>query len=137
MPLFGAPALNMPYHYLAGNAGALPGAIAMVLISAAIGEEIFFRGYLFERLGALFGTGKTALSATILLTSALFAAGHYQNMGLPGVEQAAITGMVFGGIFAWRKQIVVVMVAHAAFDVAAIALIYANWEEPVAHLFFR
>src|SRR5262245_66574797 len=29
MPLLGAPAVNAPYHYLAGNAGAIPGMIAL------------------------------------------------------------------------------------------------------------
>ena len=44
---------------------------------------------------------------------------------------------MFGGLFAWRKQIWIVMAAHVAYDLAAIALIYANWEEMVAHMVFR
>ncbi|TMA33009.1 MAG: CPBP family intramembrane metalloprotease, partial [Deltaproteobacteria bacterium] len=51
MPLFGAPAINPAYHYLAGNTAALPGMILAVIFGAGFGEEIFFRGYLFERLG--------------------------------------------------------------------------------------
>lgn len=137
MPLLGAPAVNAPYHYLAGNAAALPGIIALVLVSGGFGEEVFFRGYLFERLGVLFGTGKAALAGTVLLSTALFAAAHYREQGLPGVEQAVMTGLAFGGIYAWRKQLVFAMVAHAVFDLAAIAIIYWNWEETLAHLIFR
>src|SRR5207237_7876800 len=41
MPLLGAPAMNQTYHYLVGNAAALPWLIATMLISAAFGEEVF------------------------------------------------------------------------------------------------
>lgn len=137
MPLLGAPAINASYHYLAGNANALPWIVATVLVSAGLGEELFFRGYLFERLGTLFGPGKAALIGTVLLSTALFALAHYQGQGLPGVQQATMTGLVFGGIYAWRKQIWFLIAAHAAFDLTAIAIIYENWEEAVARLVFR
>ncbi len=137
MPLLGAPASNMQYRWLVGNAGALPGMIAVVLVSAGFGEEVFFRGYLFERLGKLLGPSKVAVASTVLLSATLFALAHYRDQGLPGVEQAAVTGLVFGGIFAWRKQIWAVMVLHVAFDLTAVTLIYNNWEVTVAHLLFR
>ena len=136
MPLLGAPAINQTYHYVAGNAAALPLLIGTVLISAAFGEEVFFRGYLFERLGALLGASRAALFATVLVTSGLFALAHYQDQGLPGVEQASMTGLVLGGIYAWRKEIWLPMIVHAAYDLAAILLIYMGWEEAVARLIF-
>jgi membrane protease YdiL (CAAX protease family) len=67
----------------------------------------------------------------------LFALGHYFNLGLTGVEQAIITGLVFGTIFAATGQVFIVMVAHAAFDLTAIAIIYCNLESYVAHLIFK
>jgi membrane protease YdiL (CAAX protease family) len=137
MPLLGAPPMNMPYHYVAGNPAVLPGMLAAVLVSAGFGEEVVFRGYFFERLGKLLGRGKLALTATILLSSTLFALAHYPDQRLPGVEQAAVTGLVFGGIYARRQQLWVVIIAHAAFDLTAVALIYWGWEGPVAHLLFR
>ena len=137
MPLLGAPAMNQTYDYLVGNAAALPWLIATILISATFGEEVFFRGYLFERLGALLGTSRAALFATVLLTTALFAFGHYHDQGLPGVEQATMTGLVLGGIYAWRKEIWLPMIVHAAYDLTAILLIYMDWEEAVARLIFQ
>jgi membrane protease YdiL (CAAX protease family) len=136
MPLLGAPAINQTYHYVTGNAAALPLLIGTVLINAAFGEEVFFRGYLFERLGALLGASRTALFATVLVTSGLFALAHYQDQGLPGVEQASMTGLVLGGIYAWRKEIWLPMIVHAAYDLAAVLLIYMGWEEAVARLIF-
>ena len=137
MPLLGAPAMNEAYHYLAGNTAALPGMIATVLVSAAFAEEVFFRGYLFERLRALLGASRSALVATLLISSALFAAAHYGGQGFPGVEQAAVTGLVVGAVYAWRKELWTPMVVHAAFDLTALVLIYYDLEERVAHWIFH
>ena len=137
MPLLGAPAMNPTYHYLVGNPAAMPWLIATVLINATFGEEVFFRGYLFERLGALLGTRRAALFATVLLTTALFALAHYPDQGLPGAEQASMTGLVLGGIYAWRKEIWLPMIVHGAYDLTAILLIYMDWEEAVARLIFQ
>ena len=137
MPLLGAPAINPAYHYLVGNRAALPGIVFTMIVGAGFAEETLFRGYLFERLGKLFGTGPGAKVSIVLLTSALFALSHYSNQGIPGVEQAMITGLVFGTIFAITGRIWMVMCAHAAFDLAAVAIIYWNLEAAVAHLVFK
>ena len=137
MPLLGAPDINTAYHFLVGNPAALPGVVFTMIVGAGFAEETVFRGFLFERLGKLFGTGAGAKVSIVLLTSALFALGHYSNLGLPGVEQAMITGLVFGTIFAITGRIWMVMCAHAAFDLAAVAIIYWNFEAAVAHLVFK
>ena len=137
MPLFGAPAVNPWYHYLVGNTGALPGMLYAVIVGAGFGEETVFRGFFFERLGKLLGAGRAALAVTVLLTSGLFALAHYHDQGLWGVEQAAVTGLVFGMIYAVTGRLWLPIVAHAAFDVTAVVLIYWNWESAVAHLLFQ
>jgi membrane protease YdiL (CAAX protease family) len=137
MPLLGAPPINPAYQYLVGNTSALPGMIAMILVSAGVGEEIFYRGYVFERLGTLIGRSRAALAVTVLFSATVFAAAHYGGQGVPGVQQAAIAGLVMGGIFAWSRQIWFLMVAHAAFDLTAVAIIYWNWERTLASLLFR
>ena len=137
MPLLVDDPINHAYHYLVGNRAALPGMLFTLIIGAGFGEETVFRGYLFERFAKLFGTGTGAKVAIVLLTSALFALGHYSNEGLAGVEQAAITGLVFGTIFAVTGRIWMPMCMHAAFDVAALAIIYWDLETDVAHLVFK
>jgi len=134
LPLLGAPAVNAPYHYLVGNAAALPWIVTTVLVSASFGEEVFFRGYLFERLGKLIGSGPIATSETIVLSAALFALGHYHDQGIPGVEQALMTGLVLGGLYAWRRQIWLPIMVHAGYDLASIAIIYFNLEEVIARM---
>jgi membrane protease YdiL (CAAX protease family) len=137
MPLLGAPPINQAYHYLAGNRAAIPGFLYVVIVGAGFGEETIFRGYLFERFGKLFGHSAAAKTAIVLLTSIWFGLAHYSTQGLPGAEQATITGLVFGTIFALTGSLWMLMVAHAAFDLTAYALIYWNLETTVAHLVFK
>lgn len=137
MPLLGAPPINPAYHYLAGNRAALPGVVLAMIFVAGFGEETVFRGYMFERLGKLFGSGPGARALIVMLTSGLFAAAHYSVQGLAGSEQAAITGIVFGTIFALTGRIWMIMFAHAAYDLAAVAMIYWSLESTVAHLIFK
>lgn len=136
MPLLGAEPVNHPYHFLAGNTAMLPAATWAMLV-AGFGEETVFRGYFFERGAKLFGCSAAARAGVVLLTSGLFGAAHYADQGLTGAEQAAITGLVFGTIFSNTGRIFFVMFAHAAFDLAALAIIYWDLEYKVAHVVFR
>ena len=137
MPLLGGPPINLAYHYLAGNQAALPGMMFDVIVGAGFGEETVFRGFLFERLGKLFGRDAGARTAVVLLTSAWFGLIHYPGQGLPGAEQAAIVGLVYGTIFAMKSRIWLLVFAHAAFDVTAVLMVYWNLESYVAHLVFK
>lgn len=137
MPLLGANPMNQAYHYLAGNRAALPTAVFTMIVVAGFGEETVFRGYMFERLGKLLGRSPAARIVTVLVTAAVFASLHYFSQGLAGVQQAAITGLVFGTVFAVTGRIWMLMCAHAAFDLTAVAIIYWNLESAVAHLIFK
>jgi membrane protease YdiL (CAAX protease family) len=136
MPLLGADPINRAYHYWAGNTAAMPAAVWAMLV-AGFGEETVFRGFMFERFGKLFGSGAGAKTAIVLLTSVWFGLGHYAVQGLSGAENAAIVGLVLGTIFVLTGRVFMLMVAHAAFDLTALAIIYWNLEARVAHLVFR
>jgi hypothetical protein len=136
MPLLGAPPVNDAYHYLVGNRAALPGAIYLMIVGGGFGEETVFRGFLFERLGKLFGSGAGARVATVLLSSAVFALEHYSVQGLAGSEQAMLTGLAFGAAVATTGRIWMAMFAHAAYDLTALAIIYCDLESQLAHSLF-
>ncbi len=136
MPLLGAPVTNQAFHYLVGNTSALPEILYVVLIGAAFGEETLFRGYAFERLGALLGRRFWAEVLIVLITSAWFGWEHYALQGVAGVQQATLVGIVFGAIFAITERLWIPMIAHAAFDLTAVAIIYWNLESAVAHIIF-
>ena len=137
MPLLGADPINHAYHYLARNLAALPAMLFAVTVGAGFGEETIFRGYMFERFGKLFGSGVGARTSIVLLTAAWFGLVHYPVQGLAGAEQATVVGLVFGTIFAVTGRIFILMCAHAAFDLTALAMIYWNLESRVAHLVFK
>ncbi|MGI8783495.1 MAG: CPBP family intramembrane glutamic endopeptidase [Acidobacteriota bacterium] len=136
MPLLGADPINPAYHYLAGNRAMLPAAVWAMLV-AGFAEETVFRGYMFERFGKLFGPGVWPKTFIVLLTAGWFGLAHYSDQGLAGAQQATIFGLVFGTIFAVTGRIWMLMFAHAAFDLTALAIIYWNLESKVAHLVFR
>jgi membrane protease YdiL (CAAX protease family) len=137
MPLLGADPVNHAFHYLVRNQAALPAAIYAMIIGAGFGEETVFRGFLFERFGKLLGSSAWAKALTVLITASWFGAAHYSLHGLAGVEQAAIAGLVYGTIFAVTGRIWMLMIAHAAFDLTALAIIYWDLESTVAHLVFK
>jgi len=137
MPLLGADPMNRAYHFLAHNSAALPGFVLLVVVSAGWGEETFWRGYLFERLGRMFGSSAATKTTVVLLTAGLFGMAHYTGQGRDGTVQAIITGLTFGSIFAYTGRLWFVMIAHAAFDAAAVLIIYFDVETRIAHLVFR
>ena len=137
MPLLGHHSINQQFHFLAGNAAALPGVALLLLINSGFGEETLFRGYLFERLRKLFGNTRIATIAIVLLTSAFFGLAHYPEQGWMGVKQSTMVGLVFGTTFAVTGRIWPVMWAHAAFNLLAVAVIYLDLELKIGHLVFR
>jgi uncharacterized protein len=137
MPLLSAPPVNWAYHFVTGNSAVIPMMLFTMIVTAGFGEETLYRGWMFERLGKLFGQSPVAKIAIVLITSILFASVHYPEQGLPGAEQAFVTGMIFGSIFAVTGQIFLLMIAHAAFDLTALWMIYYGLETQIAHLIFK
>jgi uncharacterized protein len=137
MPLLGFGTANPTYHYLAGNSAVLLVTLLWVIVGGGFGEELIWRGFLFERLGAVLGPGSRAKITIVVVTSIVFSLAHYPDQRLPGAIQAMFTGLVFGATYARIRSIWPVMVAHAAFDVAAVLMIYWNLEEPIGRFFFR
>jgi len=137
MPLLGADPVNQAYHYLTGNPAAIPAMLFAIFVGAGFGEETVFRGFLFERGRKLLGWGAAEKIAIVVLVSLLFGLGHYRGQGLAGAQQASIVGLVLGGIYAVTGELWMLMCAHVAFDLTAVALIYWNLETAVAHSLFR
>lgn len=134
LPALGAPPVNAAYHYLVGNDAALPGAIFLMAVSAGFGEEVLFRGFAFERLGKLLGESASAKAAIVLGTALWFGLEHIANQGYWGFLQGTIIGLVFGALYARWRNLWPLIAAHAAFDLAALAIIYLDLEREVAGL---
>lgn len=137
MPAFGAPATNTLYHYLVGNTAEIWKYAIYVIFGAGFAEELFFRGYLFERSARLFGKGAIATAVTFAIITLLFGVAHWQ-MGWSGIVNAGITGGIAGLIFLGTgRNLWIPVVMHAAFDLTAGTIIYLNLETTIAHLVFK
>jgi len=136
MPLLGADPVNHAFHFLTGNRALLPAAI-YAMLNAGFSEETIFRGFFFERLRTLLGSGPAARIATLAVTSVGFGLAHYSGQGLAGAEQATVTGLVFGIVVMATGRIWTAMIAHSAFDLTALAMIYWDVEAKIAHLIFK
>lgn len=137
LPPLGVPPLNRTYSFLVGNAAVLPRVLFVMIVGGGFGEETVWRGFLFERLRALLGASRLAATAIVVSTALVFASAHLLDQGWPGAMQALFTGLAFG-IAYWRlDRLWPLMVAHAAFDVSAVLMIYWNLESSVAHAVFK
>jgi uncharacterized protein len=112
------------YGALAGNAKAALQLIAFALTSAAIGEEILFRGFLLHQLNAILGSGNGARWASIVAGGAIFGVAHLIQ-GPLGVINTGIVGVIFG--WAWfrsGRNLWALILAHALVDSYGIAMLY-------------
>jgi membrane protease YdiL (CAAX protease family) len=132
IPLLGGPAVNAHFHFISGNTGQLISMIGASIIVAGFGEEIVYRGFLFNRLWRAFGESKAATMAIVVLTTVLFASIHIPEQGIYGGVQAAFTGLTFATIYALTRSLWLPIVMHAAFDVTAVLIIYFDVEQQVA-----
>lgn len=136
MPLIGAPAINSAYHYVSGNPAALTRMIITVIVAGGIGEEIVYRGFLFERLRGVLGRNTAATAAIVAVTTALFALAHFAEQGIAGSEQAVFTGLTFATMYILTGSLWLSMITHASYDVVALLMIYFNIEGAVARSVF-
>jgi membrane protease YdiL (CAAX protease family) len=135
MPLLGADPHNAAYQHLVGNPTALPGILFTVVLIAGVGEEIFWRGFLFDRFVAMFGARRAGASA-VLLSSILFALAHLADQGRYGAAQAIFTGIVFGTAYRIAGNLWLPIAMHIAFDITAVLIIYVDLEMAIATLVF-
>ncbi len=86
----------------------------VVVTSIAVGyrEEIFYRAYLFAR-----GEEVNLHPATVVGgSSVLFAAGHLYQ-GWAGFIIALVIGATFGAVFAWRRSLHAIAMAHGLYNI--------------------
>lgn len=99
-------------HY--GEGAAISRSLAVTLLAlvrAGISEEVFYRGYVIERLQSL--TGSKWIAAAISL--AAFAGFHFRQ-GPAGVVLALVLGSIITGYYLWKRDLLAAMFAHFLVD---------------------
>lgn len=91
--------------------------LLVIAIIPAVGEELFFRGYVQQILKNKFGS----IHITILITAIIFSVFHLDFQGLiPRV----FLGILLGYFFFWTKSLWVPIVAHFINNALAVFLTY-------------
>ena len=94
MPAIGFDPVNHAYQYLVGSRRALLTTLIAVVLNAGVGEELIWRGFLFEMLGRFIPPMRLKQHAILGTSALLFGLGHYVDQGAAGVVQATLTGFV-------------------------------------------
>ncbi len=87
----------------------------LIVVRAAVSEEILFRGYPMERLEEL--TGSRAIAGVV--TCAVFTLDHISFWGWHHIFIAGSAGAALTVLYLWRRNIWVNMIAHFMVDAAA------------------
>lgn len=112
------------YDSIAGNLTAAIGMALVLPLTASIPEEIIYRGFLVERLSAIFGRDFKGATIAIFLQSLLFGAIHYQ-WGIGGMLMTVIMGIVWGCAYLLcGRNLWVVIIAHSAGHILLVVQLY-------------
>ena len=120
----GAPPDLHPFASLAGD---LPRAALLMLFVwtlAAFGEELVWRGYLFNRLVGLLRHSPAPYSIALVLGSALFGIAHF-HQGLPGVVVESVGGLILGAAYlGCDRNLAIPIAVHGVVDTIDVVLGY-------------
>ena len=125
-PYFELPPPDMSrYDFLRGNVVAAVGFALLLPLTAAIPEEIVYRGFLFRQFERLYGNGPASAALAVLSQALIFSSVHFQ-WGLGGIVMTAIMGLVWGIAFLLcGRNLWVVIMAHSAAHVVLVLQLYS------------
>lgn len=116
---FGAVADGSLPHYLLW--------IALSIFAAGLGEELFFRGYMINRLRDALGSGVVMTAVTVLLPALYFGYGHVYYQGMRGLITTGLIGLSLGLLFlVYKRNLWPLIIAHAAVDCLVFTALYFN-----------
>ncbi len=98
--------------------------VLYVLISAAIGEEILFRGFLFRQLNIILPEFKLKTQTMILISAILFSIPHWYQ-GLSGIIMTFIFGVLFATVYVkFNYNLWINIILHGLIDTLFLTLAY-------------
>jgi len=136
--LTGIPRDLSAFDFLRGDPAAFVKLLPLIWLSAALGEEIVFRGFLIGRLETAFGgASRLATGTAVVLATALFAFAHaYQ--GPTGILITGILGLVFAVLFvATGRNLWINVVAHGVYDTGSFLLVLTSYDRVLSAIGHR
>ena len=82
----------------------------LLIFVIAVGEEIFWRGYVQQQL-----KNYTSPSWAVVITSLLFSLSLAISGFIPGALAAIVAGLLWGALYEWKKSLPLIIVAHIVF----------------------
>jgi len=129
-PLLVASFVDLPqpdmsrYDYVRGNLGAAISLALVLPMTAAIPEEILYRGFLIERLMHVLAGTRGAPVIAVLIQALVFGSVHFQ-WGIGGIFVTAIMGAVWGSAYLLcGRNLWIVIIAHSLAHVAMLLQLY-------------
>ena len=96
----------------------------LIWFSAALCEEIVYRGFLQQRLERMFGNRSIGNVAAVFVTSAVFAVNH-SVQGTSGMIQTFIVSCALGAIFIRsRHNLLLMILIHGVWDTFSVTVMY-------------
>jgi uncharacterized protein len=89
---------------------------AEIVVRAAVLEEIFYRGFMIERLSEMLRTRWSAA----LISFVAFVAAHLNFWGWESLLTVGWGGLVLTALYLWRRDLVANMLAHGLTDAIAL-----------------
>jgi membrane protease YdiL (CAAX protease family) len=86
----------------------------LLVLRAAVVEEILFRGYLIEKVRHLTGSSTLAIAVSV----AAFTYAHLANWGLVHLIPVFGGGVIFAVLYVWKRDLSSNMIAHFLTDAA-------------------
>ena len=109
---------------LKGNLQYLLRALTIVLITAAVGEEFFYRGYVLKRMAVYLGDGQLAWWTAAIISSVIFGLAHYYQ-GVNGILTTGVTGFILAIAFMRNPQnLAVCMLTHGLYDIFGLLMLF-------------
>ncbi len=93
--------------------------VLVLALTAAVTEELLYRGFPIERIIEL--TGSTVLGAGI--TVFFFVLFHIPYWGLGGALQISVNAVLLTLLYVWRRNVIACIIAHAITDIYAFIII--------------
>ncbi|MFC4653233.1 CPBP family intramembrane glutamic endopeptidase [Lactococcus nasutitermitis] len=107
---FAAPQVNAIYGLKAGSDSVIIALLLLFIIGPA--EEIFWRGFVMERLSEKWGPWLGFASATLIYASI-----HIWSFNFMLVMAALICGIFWGLLYKFNRNLLTIVISHAIWDV--------------------
>lgn len=115
------------FRFFLGNPYLFAGyLISVVWVGAALGEELFMRGFILNRLADMFGRNTAGWRLAILLQAVVFGAMHYPQ-GSVGMITTGLVGLAFGAYYViGKKRLFPIILAHGFVNTIGVTAYYLS-----------